>query len=86
MSTFARLQVRIASRLTVLTCGVSVGGIGGASMLGYLIGLSGLYQWTAGDVGMAVNTSIALALTGIGLSTLGSSDRVWRVEDRGDQR
>ena len=84
MSSMAQLHLRIASRLAVLSCGVGATGIGALALIGYAIGLIGLYQWTGNAVGMAPNTAVGFVLTGIGLSTVGSSNRVWRVSDATD--
>lgn len=78
LSSFASLQARIASRLVVITCGVPIFGIGAATVAGYVGGLVRLYQWDPGAVGMAPNTGIAFVLTGLALSVIGSSNRIWR--------
>lgn len=72
------LHARIASRLVVIACGVPTFGIGAATTLGYLLGLVRFYQWDAGAIGMAPNTGLAFVMTGLALSVLGASNRVWR--------
>lgn len=78
MTALGALHLRIASRLAVLASGVGVSAIGSLTLIGYALGVSGLYQWHPTVVGMAPNTAIAFVLTGLGLSTVGSSNRVWR--------
>jgi len=78
LTPYAALHARIVSRLTVLTSGVSVFGIGTLTLVGYAMRVTGLYQWDPAAVGMAPNTAVGFILTGIGIAVLGSSDRVWR--------
>lgn len=72
------LHARIWSRIVVIFCGVPTLGIGIATSLGYAVGIVRLYQWDAGAIGMAPNTGIAFVMTGLALSILGASNRVWR--------
>lgn len=75
---YVALHARIAARLTVITCGMSVLGIGTTTLVGYGVGVVGLFQWSALAVGMAPNTALGFVMTGLGLTVLGSSNRVWR--------
>lgn len=78
MRPYAALHARIASRLTVLGCGVSTAAIGTLTLFGYWLGVVGLYQWEPAAIGMAPNTAIAFVLSGVGLSIVGASNKVWR--------
>ena len=78
LTSYVSLHLRIASRLTVLACGVSVIAIGCLTLIGYASGVVGLYQWEPAAIGMAPNTALGFLLSGIGIAVLGSSDRVWR--------
>lgn len=78
MRPYAALHARIASRLAVLACGVSVVAIGATTLLGYALSVTVLYQWDATAIGMAPNTAVGFVLSGLGIAMLGASNRVWR--------
>lgn len=78
MTTYNALQARIASRLMVLVLGISVFGIGSATLIGYASGFVGLWQWTNNAVGMAPNTGVGFVLSGLSISVIAASNRVWR--------
>ena len=81
LTPYGRLHARIASRLTVLSCGVSVSAIGLLTLIGYAVGMTGLYRWHEAAVGMAPNTAVGFVLSGCALAIVGSSNRVWRCHD-----
>ena len=78
LTPYAALHARIASRLTVLGCGVLTAGIGALTLAGYWVGVVWLYQWNPAAIGMAPNTALAFILSGVGLAIVGASNKVWR--------
>lgn len=72
------LLSRVAARLIVQVCGLIVLSISSIALIGYGIEWTGLYQWSHTAVAMAPNTAVAFVATGMGITTLGASDRVWK--------
>lgn len=76
--TLMALYMRIATRMSVLTCGVIVLAIGVTTLLGYLFGVDGLARWQTGVVAMAPNTATGFVFTGFALTVIATSNRFWR--------
>lgn len=76
--TLFALHVRIATRMTVLGCGIIVFAIGATTVLGYSLGVDSFSRWRPDDVAMAPNTALGFIFTGFALTVLATSNRIWR--------
>lgn len=52
--------------------GVIVFAIGAGSLVGHITSHENLYKWDSGDPGMAINTAIALTISGIATFVIGA--------------
>ncbi len=61
--------------------GLAVFSIGLSTCLGYALGITGLYTWNF-EVGMALNTGIALVMAGSAIAILSSRSSCYYERDK----
>lgn len=63
--------------------GLTVFSIGLSTVLGYVLGIVGMYTWNFG-IGMALNTGVALTLAGAAIAILSSRSSWYYERDKSE--
>lgn len=74
----------LSVRLAAAICALTAWAISTMAVLGFLADYVRLYRWTDGDVGMAVNTAIAINVLAVGVFLVANANRFWRGGPGGD--
>jgi low affinity Fe/Cu permease len=67
----------LSARLAAAVCALVAWAISTLAILGFLSDFVRLYRWADGDVGMVVNTAIAINVLAVAVFLVANSERFW---------